>query len=109
MNAKIEKVTREISRTKDRISEQQAKLRDLEKQKTELENTEIVETVRGMEISFADLATLLQSMKSTSRQNNPKSTPKQNAKKGTLTITETDDDVDSDTEDEDEEEEANAS
>ena len=59
MNAKIERVCKEIDKTKDKISEQQARLRDLEKQKTELENLDIVSTVRGMNISFADLAALL--------------------------------------------------
>jgi hypothetical protein len=59
MNAKIERVCKEIDKTKDKISEQQARLRDLEKQKTELENLDIVSTVRGMNISFADLAAML--------------------------------------------------
>jgi len=59
MNAKIERVNKEIDKTKEKISEQQARLRDLEKHKTELENLDIVSTVRGMNISFADLAALL--------------------------------------------------
>ena len=59
MNPKIERVSKEIEKTKGKISEWQARLRELEKQKTELENTEIVETVRGMDISLADLAAML--------------------------------------------------
>ena len=59
MNAKIERVNKEIDKAKTKIAEQQARLRDLEKQKTELENLEIVEAVRGMNISIADLAALL--------------------------------------------------
>jgi hypothetical protein len=74
---KIERVSKEIDRTKGKISEQQARLRDLEKQKTELENLEIVSAVRGMNISFADLAVLLKNTRpetsATSGQVGPKS------------------------------------
>lgn len=68
MNAKIEHVCREIDKTKDRISEQQARLRELEKQKTELENIEIVGTVCGMDISITDLAELLKASRAASGQ-----------------------------------------
>ena len=64
MNAKIERVNKEIEKAKGKIADQQARLRDLEKQKTELENLEIVEAVRGMDISFAELAVLLKATKS---------------------------------------------
>ena len=63
MNAKIERVNTEISNVKSRITKQQARLRELEKQRDELENLEIVETVRGMDISFTDLAALLRQAK----------------------------------------------
>ena len=59
MNAKVQRVEKEINKTKEKISTEQARLRDLEKQKTELENLDIVSTVRGMNISIADLAELL--------------------------------------------------
>ena len=59
MNAKIERVNNEIEKTKNRINEFQAKLRELEKQKTELENLEIIGAVRGMDLSLADLAAML--------------------------------------------------
>lgn len=59
MNAKIERVKKDIEKTKGKISEYQARLRELEKQKTELENTEIVDVVRGMDISLTDLAAML--------------------------------------------------
>ena len=71
MNAKIERINKEIDKTKGKISEQQARLRELEKQKTELENLEIVEAVRGMNISFADLAALLKSAKHQTTQATP--------------------------------------
>ncbi len=77
MNVKIERVIKEIDKTKEKISEFQAKLRELEKQKTELENMEIVDAVRGMDISLATLAALLKTAKTggvTSGQLGPKST-----------------------------------
>jgi len=72
LNAKIERVSKEIDKMKGKISDQQARLRELEKQKTELENIEIVDTVRGMDISFADLAELLKAARATSGQVGPK-------------------------------------
>lgn len=75
MNAKIKRVSKDIQKTKDKINEFQIKLRDLEKQKTELENLEIVDAVRGMDISLTDLADLLKAAKAndaTSSQVGPK-------------------------------------
>lgn len=79
MNAKIERVIKDIAKTKEKISELQAKVREQERLKTELENTEIVEAVRGMDISLADLAAFLKAAKdttpATSGQVGPKSIP----------------------------------
>ena len=75
----MERITNEIEKTKGKISDFQARLRELEKQKTELENAEIVDAVRGMDISLADLATMLKkdnaakSGADTSGHNSPKS------------------------------------
>jgi len=81
LNAKIERVSKDIDKTRDKISEFQTRLRELEKQKTELENMEIVDVVRGMSVSMDELAVLLQTVKSggalpvpTSGQNVHKST-----------------------------------
>lgn len=63
MNAKIERVCKDIQKTKEKINEFQTRLRELEKQKTELENLEIVDAVRGMDISLTDLADLLKAAK----------------------------------------------
>ncbi len=63
MNKKIEKVCAEIDKTKTKISEYNARLRELEKQKTELENTEIVELVRGVEASPAELAAFIKAFR----------------------------------------------
>ena len=73
MNPKIERVCKDIDKTKGKIGELQARLRELERQNTELENTEIVETVRGMDISLADLAAMLRAAHTTSGQVVPKS------------------------------------
>lgn len=63
MNSKIERVQKEITKTKEKIAEFEAKLKELELQKTELENTEIVDIVRDMNISLEDLATMLKATK----------------------------------------------
>ena len=55
LNPKITKVTSDIEKTKDRIAEHQSRLRELERLKTELENSEIVATVRSVNIPPADL------------------------------------------------------
>ena len=64
MNPKIEKLEKEIEKTKTKIAEMQAKLHKLEEQKTELENTEIVGMVRGLDVSPEELATLIQAIRS---------------------------------------------
>ena len=81
MNAKMQRVCNEIEKSKGKIAAEQARLRELEKQKTEFENLEIVNAVRGMNISFADLAEMLKQAKpntlatlATSGQVAPKST-----------------------------------
>ena len=77
MNAKIQKINSDIEKTKAKISEFQAKLRELEKQKTELENADIINAVRGSDISLADLAAIIKKNRATSGQVGPKSaTPK---------------------------------
>ena len=76
MNAKIERVCKDINTAKEKINEFQTRLRELEKSKTELENIEIVEAVRGMSISFDELAELLKTARvvpATSGQLGPKS------------------------------------
>lgn len=63
MNKKIEKVCAEIDKTKAKISEYNARLRELERQKTELENIEIVELVRGVEASPTELAAFIKAFR----------------------------------------------
>lgn len=60
MNPKIEKLNRDIEKTETKIAELQEKLGDLKKQKTELENNELISLCRDNGISPADLAAYLQ-------------------------------------------------
>ena len=55
MNSRIEKIGIEIEKLKDKIANNQTRLRDLERQKTELENAEIVAMVRGVDIAPDEL------------------------------------------------------
>ena len=56
---KLTKLQMEIDKIKQKISEQQTRLRELEQQKTEIENTEIVELVRNMKMNTSELSTFL--------------------------------------------------
>ena len=59
MNPKIERLEKEIDKTKNKIAEMQARLRDLEKQKTELENTDYVAIARSFHLTPQQLAEFL--------------------------------------------------
>ena len=56
---KLTKLQMEIDKIKQKISEQQTRLRELEHQKTEIENTEIVELVRSMKMNTSELSSFL--------------------------------------------------
>ena len=56
---KLTKLQMEIDKIKQKISEQQTRIRELEHQKTEIENTEIVELVRSMKMNTSELSTFL--------------------------------------------------
>ena len=58
--SKSAKIQAEIEKVTAKINEQQARLKELEQKKLEAENSEIVEIVRGMSISLADLPLVLQ-------------------------------------------------
>ena len=53
--SKIERIDREIQKTREKITEYQNKLKGLEAQKTEAENLEIVQLVRSMRLTPAEL------------------------------------------------------
>lgn len=57
---KLDKIEREMQRTRDKISELQSRLKELDGQKTEQENLQIVQLVRSMRLSPDDLKAFLQ-------------------------------------------------
>ena len=60
---KIVKVNTAITKTKTIIADYQKKLRDLEREKTRLEDERIVALVRSERISDAELTALMQSLR----------------------------------------------
>lgn len=68
MNPKIEKLAKDIEKTKAKIAEQQARLRDLEKRKTELENTDFVAVARSYHLTPQELAEFLKTRQMASSQ-----------------------------------------
>ena len=56
---KIQRIDLEIQKTREKIAEQQEKLKALEAQKTEAENLEIVQMVRALRMTPAQLNALL--------------------------------------------------
>lgn len=58
-NRKILKIEKEIQKTREKITEQQGRLKELEMQKTEAENLEIVQMVRSIHMTPAELSVFL--------------------------------------------------
>ena len=58
-NRKILKIENEIKKTREKITEYQNKLKGLEMQKTEAENLEIVQMVRSLHMTPAELSEFL--------------------------------------------------
>lgn len=63
MNKKLSKILAEIEKTKEKLSEQQLQLRELEHQRTELENTEILELIRSTKMNTEELSTFLKAFR----------------------------------------------
>ena len=63
MNPKIAKLREEHGKNKAKISELQARNRELEKQIRELENTDIIGLVRAQGFSLEDFAALMRGLK----------------------------------------------
>jgi len=57
---KLERVNAQIAKTKSKIAEQQEHLRELESQKIELENKDMLQAIRGCKLTKNDLMSLLQ-------------------------------------------------
>jgi len=63
-NPRLERVIADIEKVKDKIAEQQSRLRTLERQKTDIENGQIIALVRSERISDTELSALLKSLRS---------------------------------------------
>ncbi|WP_313523809.1 DUF4315 family protein [Anaerotignum sp.] len=59
MNAKLNKVTKDIRKTEEKISEYQSKLKVLQKEKTDLENLMMIDVLRKHKVNHNDLHTML--------------------------------------------------
>ena len=73
---KIDKIEKELEKAREKAAEWQAKIRDLEKQKQEEENSQIVQAVRSLKLTPAELMAFLNDPKnafSASGQSGPKS------------------------------------
>lgn len=78
------KIQAEIDKVKAKIADQQARLKELEKNKLEAENSEIVDIVRGMSIPLAQLPLLFEKLKNGGAlgQSVPKSEPAEKEENG---------------------------
>lgn len=63
MNPKLKKITGDIDKTREKISDLQVKLRELEQQKQEVENTEILALFRSVAVTPDELAGFIQKYK----------------------------------------------
>jgi hypothetical protein len=63
MNPRIAKIKDEIEKIKVKMNKGQIRLRELEKQLTDLENADIVAAVRGVEIAPDELAEFVRMLK----------------------------------------------
>lgn len=61
MASKLDRIEKDIQKTKSKIAEYQKQLRELEAQKTEQENLQIIQLVRGMNMEPEEFAAFLSS------------------------------------------------
>ena len=61
MASKLDRIEKDIQKTKSKIAEMQKQLRVLEAQKTEQENLQIIQLVRGMNMKPEEFAAFLRS------------------------------------------------
>ena len=61
MNPKLQKISDEIEKLRTKVTGYQSRLRELERQKTELENADIIAMVRGVDIPAEDFAAFVSS------------------------------------------------
>lgn len=63
LSQKLQRIVREIERTKAKIGELQALLPELERQKTELENAEIIKAFRSADVAPGDFTAFIEAYK----------------------------------------------
>ena len=61
MASKLDRIEKDIQKAKSKIAEYQKQLRELEAQKTEQENLQIIQLVRGMNMKPEEFAAFLRS------------------------------------------------
>ena len=61
MASKLDRIEKDIQKTKSKIAEYQKQLRELEARKTEQENLQIIQLVRGMNMKPEEFAAFLRS------------------------------------------------
>lgn len=54
--SKLEKIDRELEKAREKAAEWQAKIKDLEKQRQEEENSKIIQAVRSLKLTPSELA-----------------------------------------------------
>ncbi len=59
VNNKIDRIEKEMQKTREKITEYQNRLKTLEAQKTEAENLQIISLVRSMRVTPAELTAML--------------------------------------------------
>lgn len=63
MNHKVQRLREELEKNRGKISVLQGRNRDIERQITELENSDILELVHSHDLDITQLAALIQNMK----------------------------------------------
>ena len=63
LSLKIQKINEDIEKVKRKLADYQSRLRDLERQKTEMENTKIVALVRSMDVPPDELIAFIKAYK----------------------------------------------
>lgn len=63
MNHKVQRLREELEKNRGKISMLQGRNRDIERQITELENSDILELVHSHDLDITQLAALIQNMK----------------------------------------------
>ena len=74
---KIKQLQTDLARAREKANEWQARVRDIERQITELENLEIIETVRSLASAPEDLRGLLDMIRAAQMPSQPNSINKE--------------------------------